>query len=211
MGNTLIFVGAVAAGTGLVCLICGYFWGRSNVRSQVADALDKARVSADAREFSVREELEEKMVELAELRARTEELPRLREQVAQAQSERTRYPVAGSASAYAQGNNTFAGQKAPAKAEEPAPVQESADKAVQKLLNSIEERMKQSEEDSQRALQQKTPPPGKKLAVEIPPTVTHLSGKPAPVAKPAAQPTPAVKDEWQEFAASLDALRNRQK
>ncbi|MGA8087531.1 MAG: hypothetical protein WCA10_09505 [Terracidiphilus sp.] len=210
MGSTFILVCAVALGTGLICLLCGYFWGRSNVRSQVEDALDKAHISADAREFSVREELEEKMVELAELRARAEELPRLREQLAQLQSERVR-GSAGRANAYAPGNNAPSERNILEKEQQPAPVQESTDKAIQNLLKSIEERMKQSDEDSPVAIQESAKPPVKRFAVEIPPTVTQLSAKPARVEVPAAQPAADAKDEWQEFAASLAALKNGQK
>ena len=222
MGSSVILVGAVALGTGLICLVCGYFWGRSNVRSQIEDALDKARISADAREFSVREELDDKMLELAELRASAEEVSRLREQVEQLKSERTRGSVAGRVSAHANGNNA---QCEPMPAEKveppPPPPPESADKAIQNLLKSIEDRMKQTEDAPRDAAEKIATPPVKKFAVEIPPTVTQLRSKPAPaelpVAKPApaelrtAKPAPAVKDEWQEFAASLDALRNRQK
>ena len=219
MGSTVILVGAVALGASLVSLICGYFWGRSNVRSQIEDALDKARISADAREFSVREELDEKMVELADLRARTEEIPRLRDQIERLQSERTRNPVAGRPGAYAQeNNNSFAEQKAPAKVEAPVPVAESADKTIQNLLKSIEERMKQPEEAPRVTVQAPAPPPviqapplATRFAVEIPPAVTQLSGKPAAVEVPRQKPAPPVKDEWQEFAASLAALKNRQK
>jgi hypothetical protein len=231
MGSSVILVGAVALGTGLICLICGYLWGRSNVRSQIEDALDKARVSADAREFSVREELDDKMLELAELRASAEEVSRLREQVEQLKSERTRSSVAGRAGAHANGNNTQYEQMPVEKVQSQPPPPESADKAIQNLLKSIEERMKQTEEPPRDASEKSAPPAAKKFAVEIPPTVTQLSGKPAhaelPVAKPApaelraakpapaelraAKPAPAVKDEWQEFAASLDALRNQKK
>ena len=40
MGHTATLIGAVALFTGLVCLLCGYLWGRSNVKSQVEDAVD---------------------------------------------------------------------------------------------------------------------------------------------------------------------------
>ncbi len=257
MGSTVILVGAVALGTGLVCLFCGFLWGRSNVRSQIEDALDQSRISADAREYSVREALDEKMVELAELRARAEELPRLRQQIEQLQSERMRGPSNGRANTYAPGNNTEFEQKPPEKAP-PAPAPESTDKAIQNLLKSIEERMKQTDEDPRAIPQQRTTPPVTKFAVEIPPTITQLTSKPAPAAPPVARPVPAAppvakpapappavkpapapppvakpapappavkpapappvvkpaaaaKDEWQEFAASLAALKSRQK
>jgi hypothetical protein len=184
----------------------------------------------------VREELDEKMVELAELRARAEELPRLRQQIEQLQSERMPGSSNGRANTYAPGNNTEFEQKPPEKAP-PAPAPESADKAIQNLLKSIEERMKQTEEDPRAIPQQRATPPVTKFAVEIPPTITQLSSKPAPAAPPAVKATPAppavkaapappvkpapappavkpataAKDEWQEFAASLAALKSRQK
>ncbi|HMG85794.1 MAG TPA: hypothetical protein VK574_08620 [Terracidiphilus sp.] len=209
MGSTVILVGAVALGTGLVCLICGYLWGRSNVRSQIEDALDKARISADAREFSVREELDDRMLELADLRARAEELPRLREQVEQLTSERTRGSAGGRVFAYAPENNAPTEEKPPEKVQHQVPVPESTDKTIQNLLKSIEERMNQT--NSRDTVQESTTPAVTKFAVEIPPTVTQLSSKPVPAELPAAKPAPAVKDEWQEFAASLTTLRNRQK
>ncbi len=171
MASSVILVGAVALGTGLICLVCGYLWGRSNVRSLIEDALDKARISADAREFSVREELDEKMLELAELRASAEEVPRLREQLEQLKSERTRGSVAGRVSAHANGNSTQYEQMPAEKVQPPPPPPESADKAIQNLLKSIEERMKQAEEAPRDANGKAATPPVKKFAVEIPPTV----------------------------------------
>ncbi|WP_348264877.1 hypothetical protein P8935_10145 [Telmatobacter sp. DSM 110680] len=86
MGHTAILIGAAALGIALICLFAGYLWGRSNVRSQIEDALDKVRVSADAREFALREQLDEKMLEVVNLRARADEVPLLREQLAQLQA-----------------------------------------------------------------------------------------------------------------------------
>jgi hypothetical protein len=226
MGSSFIVVGAVALGTGLVSLICGYLWGRSNVRSQIEDALDKARISADAREFSVREELDDRILELAELRARAEEIPRLRAQLEQLTLERERGFASGRSAAYAPLQ-----QQPPEKPQQPVPAPESTDKTIQKLLKSLEERMMQTEDDPPAAIQESAKPPAKRFAVEIPPAVTQLTAKLAPaelpVAKPApaesraaklapkesraAKPAPAAKDEWQEFAASLDALRKHQK
>jgi hypothetical protein len=237
MGNTVILVGAVALGTGLICLLGGYFWGRSNVRSQIEDALDQSRRIADAREYNLREALEEKMLELSKLRESAEELPRLREKLEQLKSERMRGSASGRASAFESANNSPVEPTLPATVRAPAPVPESADKAIQNLLKSIEERMNGDEEDSQEAIEESAAPAVTNFAVEIPPTVTQLNGKPAPppaaipAARPApsakaqpapaakaqpapaakAQPAQAAKDEWQEFAASLAALKNRQK
>ena len=111
--------------------LSGYLWGRSNVKSQIEDALDMARVSADAREFSVREELDDQMLELAELRASAEEVSRLREQVEQLKTERTRSSVAGRASAHANGNNTQSNRFPSENVELRQPPPPSAEKAIQ--------------------------------------------------------------------------------
>ena len=89
MVHTAILIGAAALGIALLCLLAGYRWGRSNVRSQIEDALDMARVSADAREFALREQLDEKMLEVSELRAQANEVALLRDQLEQLQSSRS--------------------------------------------------------------------------------------------------------------------------
>lgn len=240
MPSTFILIGAVALGTGLICLLGGYLWGRSNVRSQIEDALDQSRRIADAREYNLREALEEKMLELSKLRESAEELPRLREKLEQLKSERTRGSTSVRATAFAPVNNPQVEPAVPAAVYVPAPTTESADKAIQNLLKSIEERMNGNEEHSPAAIEEIAAPSVANFAVEIPPTVTQLHSKPAPPqappAKPApaakaqaakaqpaqaakaqpsqaakAQPAQAAKDEWQEFAASLAALKNRQK
>jgi hypothetical protein len=212
MGSTFIIVAAVALGTGLVCLLCGYLWGRSNVRSQIADALDKARISADAREFSIREELDEKMLELTDLRKRVDEIPRLHQQIEQLQSERMRGPAGNKATSFATEDGDSPEEILPEKARQKAPPPDSTEKTIQNLLKSIEERMKHAEEDSPIDIQASETPQPARFAVEIPPTITQLSAKPAPPEMPAAKPAAAsAKDEWQEFAASLAALRNRKK
>ncbi len=212
MGSTVMIVAAVALGTGLVCLLCGYLWGRSNVRSQIADALDKARISADAREFSIREELDEKMFELTDLRKRVDEIPRLHQQVEQLQAERMRPPAGSKVASFATENGNPPGEILPEKMRQKAPLPDSTDKTIQNLLKSIEERMNQAEEHPPIAIQASAAPQPARFAVEIPPTITQLSAKPAPPEVPVAKPpTPADKDEWQEFAASLAALRNRKK
>lgn len=217
MGSTFTIFAAVGLGTGLVCLICGFFWGRSNVKSQIEDALDKARISADAREFSIREELDEKMLELADLRKRVDEIPRLHQQIEQLQSERMRGP-GNKATSFATENGNPAEEILPEKARQKAPAPDSTEKTIQNLLKSIEERMNQAEEDPSIAIQASATPQPARFAVEIPPTITQLSAKPAPHEMPVAKPVPvakpaapAAKDEWQEFAASLAALRNRKK
>jgi hypothetical protein len=272
MASSLIVGGAVALGSSLVSLISGYFWGRSNVRSQIEDALDKARVSADAREFTVREELDERLVELAQYRTLAEEVPGLRRQIQKLESERPRISAGFRVNSLGSEDTSSQEQKSEIVDPEPPPP-ESADTAIEKLLKSIEERMNQPEEAPPPAAEKSAQPPApKRFAIEIPPAVTQLTPKaqPAPAAQPspksvpaqpgprpiaaqpsqrpiAAQPGPraipaqpsqrppqpkpipaqsspkppapappapaaaAPKDEWQEFAASLAALKNLKK
>src|SRR6516164_8773804 len=81
MGSTAIIYAAVAVGIALACLVAGRVWGRSNVRSQVEDAVEAARKSADAREFTIREQLDEKMAEVSRLAPLADEVGRLRAQL----------------------------------------------------------------------------------------------------------------------------------
>lgn len=258
MASSLIVGGAVALGSSLVSLISGYFWGRSNVRSQIEDALDKARVSADAREFTVREELDERLVELAQYRTLAEEVPGLRRQIQKLELERPR--ISAGFRVNSLGSEDTSSQEQQSEIVDPAPPPpESADTAIEKLLKSIEERMNQPEEAPPAVVEKSAQPPApKRFAVEIPPAVTQLTPKaapapaaaqpspksvpaqpgPRPIVQPgpraipaqpsqrAAQPKPipaqsspkpaapapaAPKDEWQEFAASLAALKNLKK
>jgi hypothetical protein len=181
------------------------------VRSQVEDALDKARISADAREFALREELEEKMVEIAQFRPRAEELARLQEQPAQLKSERPHGSARRSVTTAELGHTRQPRQRLPEQKQEATPAIDSTEKTIQNLLKSIDERMNQTQEDPRVAVQESATPAVRKFAIGIPPAVTQLSGSSVPKESPAVEPLPAVKDEWQEFAASLAALRSRQK
>jgi hypothetical protein len=263
MGTSAIVIGAVALATGLICLFFGYMWGRSNVKSQVEGALNQTRISADAREFALREQLDEMMVEVAKFRARAEESPRLQEPPAQSKSKQVHGSAGGDVAAEEPGNTMPATQKLPwQKRETTAPI-ESTDKTIQNLLKSIEEKSKQPEAEPRAVTQQNTPPPPgptpprpaltklpaeeprvvaqkitpplpqtinlpaeeprvvtqkitpppattTKLPAEKPPAVTRPSPRP-PTKSPAAGTPSAAKDEWQEFAASLEALTRRKK
>ncbi len=273
-------IGAVALASGLICLFLGYMWGRTNVKSQVESALDQARVSADAREFAMREQLEEMMVELSKFRARAEETAgRLQAPPAQSKSQRVQGPSSGGASAEDPGNTVRAPQKLPWQKHEPTRAIESTDKTIQNLLKSMEEKLKQPESAPPAVATQSTPPasrpaapkppveaprvvpqkiapptsatmppaeqprpvtqkvtpplaPTPKLPVEElraatpksapppPPKINIPTEKPSaptrPAPKPPAKPptsgpSTATKDEWQEFAASLEALTRTKK
>lgn len=201
-------MGAIALAIALICLFSGYFWGRSNVRSQVEDALDKARVSADAREFALRQALDEKMVELAEFSARAEELRGFGERPARLQSKTMHGPGTGNDPAEALENRTPANQVAE---NQPVttPVVDSTEKTIQDLLKSIEQRINEPAKEPKAVAQRIMPAMTK--PVEAPRAITQAKSKPAPAASPDLKPLPPAKDEWQEFAASLAALKSRQK
>jgi len=247
MGHTATLIGAVALASGLICLLCGYLWGRANLRSQVEDAVDLVRRSADAREFDLREQLDQKMLEVSELRAQAEGRPRSQNQAQQWKLER----VDASADIGAPATQSGSARKRSAPKQEPAPVPvvDQTEKTIQNLLKSMEEKLKQPEEASPVIAQEIPKPPPPKLPAAPPPAVTQQSPRPAapqssydpsravaqkiaapaPPKLPATQPAvatqastrpspakppatnqrPAAKDEWQEFAASLEALRRK--
>lgn len=211
MGNTATLIGAIALAAGLVCLLFGYLWGRSNVKSQVEDALDQARISADAREFALRQQLDEKMIEIAQFRARTEERPRLQEQLEQVKLEQMHGSASGGAAAEERGNAARATPELSGQKQEPTPAIDSTEKTIQNFLKSIEEKLKQPEGESPVVTQNSTKPVLARLPEKEPPAVTQQSPKPAPPELPAVEPLPTPKDEWQEFAASLAALTRRRK
>jgi hypothetical protein len=278
MGSHAILIGGVGLAAALIGLLSGFTWGRSNLKAQIADALDKARASKDMREFELLEQLSSKMLEVNQLRARADELPGLQEQLEQLKSQQVRGSAGGRSTAWELGNATQARQQAPERQQKPAPAIESADKTVQNLLKSLEEKLKQPEAVPQaviqksappppparppvaaqpRAAAQKTPPPpppAKQPATEprIAAQQTAPQPPPPPPAKPpaaaprvaaqritppappqpsklpeekprtvisqrpsanppAGRPSPSAKDEWQEFAASLEALTRNKK
>jgi hypothetical protein len=210
MGSTATLIGAIALATGLACLFFGYLWGRSNVKSRVEDALDQARISADAREFALRQQLDEKMVENAEFRARTEQRPRLQEQLEQVKLEQMHGSASGGAAAEELGNAARATPELSGQKQEATPAIDSTEKTIQNFLKSIEEKLKQPGEPPI-VTQNSTKPVPPRLPEEEPPAVTQQSPRPAPPELPSVEPLPTPKDEWQEFAASLAALTRRRK
>ena len=226
MGSSATIIAAVALATGLVCLLCGFFWGRSNVRSQVEGALDQARVSADAREYALREQLEETMLELSRSRARAEELSRSKEQRGQLNSGQ----VQASTNREKPVDPVQAAPKQPEPKQAPAPPAiDSTEKTIQNLLKSMEEKFNQPEEpaiapqkgttpapaklpdEKRKVASQKIAPPPVSLPAAAPRPATQQSARPAPQEVPPAKQPQPVKDEWQDFAASLEALTRRTK
>jgi hypothetical protein len=247
MGSTATIIGAIALATGLVSLLCGYLWGRSNAKSQVEAAVDQAQRSFDAREFALREELEEKMLEIAQFRARAEERPpsQGRDQLILEQVNGSTGQMQSSAAGIGapveeQANPTRAAQRlAEQKQSATPPPIDPTEKTIQNLLKSMEEKLKQPEQQVVTPKVAPTQPPPAKLRAEeskvvpqkIAPAPAKLpaAAEPKPVAQQQsprpAQPPPAVKqppqpavkqpapvkDEWQDFAASLEALTRRTK
>ncbi len=281
MGSHATLIGGVAVATALIGLLLGFLWGRSKLKAQIADALDKARASKEMREFELLEQLSNKMLEVNQLRARSEELPRLQEQLEQLKSQQARGSAGGGSTARDLGNATQARQQVLEQQQKPAPVIESADKTVQNLLKSLEEKLKQSEAVPEAVAQKSAPPPpppparppvapqprvapqksapppppppatlpaaeprivAQKTAPPLPPPPAKLppaaprvaaqripppappqpsklpderprTGTPQrpPANLPAGRPSSAAKDEWQEFAASLEALTRNKK
>ena len=232
MGHTAILIGAAALGIALLCLFAGYLWGRSNVRSQIEDALDKVRISADAREFALREQLDDKMFELGELRARADEAQVMKEQLAQLQSshlqdshdphshfELPEQPAeiipehshtVGSVAAVAEDpiQSFFHPNRQkpqPLSANDDAPVETNRPPAA-RFPASFSSTFT-APDDSPEPVKPKPVQPAKPAAVQ--------PGKIQPVqpARPlAVKPVPAVNnDDWDEFAKSLEALKNLQK
>ena len=136
MGTHAITYAIVALAIAAVCLIAGFFWGRSNVKAQIEEAVEKEHVALDAREFSMRTQLEDAIAELARLRPAAEELGRVQKRLEREQSRyaqmRAEFNSAMGVSpdSSAEDNSDFDAQAV-------APT-ESADEAIQKLMQSLE-------------------------------------------------------------------------
>lgn len=204
-----ILMGAVAMAIALICLLFGYRWGRSKLRSQIEEAIEKERISLDAREFTLREQLDDQMAELVELRARAEELARQQQPLEQLRRKQIR-----------ESERIAQSQEKPEDA--PKAVVESTDVTIQKLLKSIEDNLRQSVAEPPKAAEpakqeSQKPEPIAKPESKKP---EQESQKPEPVSEPeskkpeqinssALSPSPIVEDDWQEFASSLAALTRR--
>ena len=188
MGNTAILIGAVALGTALICLFLGYRFGRSNVKSQIEGALDMARVSADAREYGLREQLDEQMIELGKLRAYAEEVLLSQQQLKQAQA--SRLQNAPSRSVVAEAPHNGNAHRPPELQNGATPVAQSGEKAMQDFLNSKEARPKPDESQDE-LLEKNRMLPVTKFPVRFPHTFTPQNTTPEQSKSPAVQPLPA--------------------
>ena len=189
MGSTAILIGAVALGTALIFLFLGYRFGRSNVKSQVEGALDMARVSADAREFALREQLDDQMVELGKFRARAEEVLLSQQQLEKVQAAKVQNTPNRSAAAEQPHNGNT--RRPPEPQRGVTPVAQSGEKAMQDFLNSKEAKPKPQDESQDELLERNTRLPVTKFPVRFPHTFTPQNTTPEQSKSPAVQPPPA--------------------
>ncbi|HEY2468332.1 MAG TPA: hypothetical protein VGI45_10925 [Terracidiphilus sp.] len=238
MGSTTITYAAVALAVGLVCLLIGFLRGRSNVRAKVEQAVEEGLVSLDAREFAMRQQLDEAIGEIARLRPLAEELEQVQDRLKREQSKYQRMKADFDATLNGGVPQESTGQEIPPQTPEPPEVHESADEAIQRLLQSLENLNQPDTEldedkiepgipevfehrtlsaplpvaDSSPIVQRQTAPRPQvneiRPALELP----AKPGKPEPQRHvPAEQNSPSQSgvDEWQEFARSLAALTGR--
>lgn len=136
MGSHAITYAVVALAIAVSCLIAGFFWGRSNAKVQVELAIEKEHVALDAREFAMRTQLEDAIAELAKLRPLAEDPGRLKTRTEREQTTYSPVKAGFDASRGIATEPTTEGNSDP----EPQSLraQESADEAIQKLLQSLE-------------------------------------------------------------------------
>ena len=188
MGSTAILIGAVALGTALICLFLGYRFGRSNVKSQIEGALDMARVSADAREFALREQLEDQMVELGKLRARAEEALLSQQQLENVQAAKVQNtPGRSAAPEESHNGNTH---RSPEPAYGATPVTQSGERPMQNSFNS-KEKPQQPAESQDEFPEKSRRLPVTKFPVRFPHTFTPQNTTPEQSKPSSAQPLPA--------------------
>jgi hypothetical protein len=134
MGSHAITYAVVALAVAVVCLIAGFSWGRSNVRAQIENAVEKEHVALDAREFAMRTQLEDAIAEVAKLRPSAEELVRVQKRLEREQSKyqqmKAEFNAATGISSSSEENSELDAQ--------PILPDASADEAIQKLLQSLE-------------------------------------------------------------------------
>jgi hypothetical protein len=134
MGSHAVTYAVVALAIAVACLIAGFLWGRSNVRAQIEDAVEKEHVALDAREFAMRTQLEDAIAENAKLRPLAEELGRVQKRLEQEQAKYACMKSDFNASYRAAQTNPSPEADEPSPADAPA----SADEAIHKLLQSLE-------------------------------------------------------------------------
>lgn len=129
MGSHTATYAAVALAIAIVSLLAGFSWGRSDLKSKIEAALEKASVSLDAREFAMRQQLDEAFAEVSRLRPLAEELGAVQDRLKREQAK------------YDRMRSEFSSAVSPGIPEPPESQPESSespDEAIHKLLQSLE-------------------------------------------------------------------------
>lgn len=194
MGSHTATYAIAALAIALVCLFVGFLWGRSDLKSKIESALEKASVALDAREFAMRQQLDEAVAEVARLRPLAEELSAVQERLKREQSKYERMKAD-----FAALNSGPASVPANQTEPEPPPM-ESADEAIHKLLQSLEA-FNAPETGSAAASSEAAPQPASAVPAPVaaqPRKVEPVPPSPvavAPASPPAQAPQPRTPDE----------------
>jgi len=134
MGSHAITYAVVALAIAVVCLIAGFLWGRSDVKAKVEQVVEKEHVALDMREFTMRQQLDEAIAEIARLRPSAEELARVQKRLEREQAKYQQMKAEF---------NAITGASETVEEETDQPLQTaapsvSADEAIQKLMQSLE-------------------------------------------------------------------------
>jgi hypothetical protein len=134
MGSHAVIYAVAALAVALLCLLAGFQWGRTNVKAQIEDAIEKEHVALDAREFAMRQQLEDAIAEIARLRPLAEELSRVQKRLEREQA-KYQHMKADFDASYHPGASHPSDEGAPV---QPPPSAPSADEAIQRLLQSLD-------------------------------------------------------------------------
>lgn len=230
MVSTMMLFYVGAAGAALVCFVVGFLLGKSNLKSKVEHALEEGRGALDAREFAMRQQLEDALSEAARLRPLAQDYDRVQDRLRAEQSQYNQMKADFDASLKS-GPAAESGKSAPKTEQKMAPPPVSADEAVQKLMQSLELTMKgpgepnQAPSQSAPVIEKQSPvvteqPPAPRVqtrAVDEPPPTPRVQPKPIVDVQPKIEPKASkpvelgapAEDEWQEFARSLADLTRR--
>jgi hypothetical protein len=205
MGSHAITYAVVALAIAVACLLAGFVWGRSNVKAQVEEAVEKEHVALDAREFAMRTQLEDAIAEIAKLRPLAEELGRVQKRL---EREQAKYAQMKAEFNVAMGISAESSARESSEYEpQPAPTRESADEAIQKLLQSLEVlNDPDAPADLKPVVGQSSEPA---LPAPAPPKVaaaTSAPRPPVPVAQPAVSPQPRMHTDLPKPAEAARAI-----
>jgi hypothetical protein len=191
MGSTATIYGVVALAIALVCLLAGFLWGRSNAKAQVERAVEQEHTALDAREFAMRQQVEDAIAEVGRLRPLADELGRVQERLRIEQAKYEQIKTEFSATLQGATARESAEQKSEVQSQPSSPHQESADEQIQKLLQSLEENFNEPEEHPLPIAEPQIAKPSIPPAVEKKPVVPPVVAK-QPSPPPVASPKPAA-------------------